>query len=234
MTIRLPTPDEWSFVDLARDDSACATLLEAAPAPDALISALESKLRAALRSGDARFGREQARENPGDYRAVVQLHVGAPLYNWFFNGRTGYRAHFRSSREEGLRFNERLIGSLRNCLGTERSSVFQGRELNCEFEDCGEADLPKEFALASLEPYLSKVWFCNKLIGTGGGVTQIMPSFTRPRISLRGWRPWTTLYAETEDVAWLDIKGAFLGPSGAYQPKCPVDRAGRLHEGGTA
>ena len=86
--------------------------------------------------------------------------------------------------------------------------------------------------VASLEPNLSKVWFCTALIQPGG-VVQLPPGLTGPRILLDDGISWAAPYRDDAD-SWLDVKGAFVSSAGLYQPKDPVLRATKLHRTGEA
>jgi hypothetical protein len=68
-----------------------------------------------------------------------------------------------------LGFNYQIIGALRRCLNANLPDVVRGRELNGEFEDCGEAQIRKTFLIDSLTPDLAKVWFCTDRIRPDGG-----------------------------------------------------------------
>src|SRR6266850_5583361 len=163
---RLPDDVSWRFDQISASDPDRASVLEKAGPPSALLTALQNAFEAALTAGNARLGREQRQGEaslPDDYRGVVQFPVGSDDFDWFFNARTGYRAHFRMRYEFGLSFNEQIIEVLRRCLDTLPDIVF-GRLLNGAFEDCGPEEIPKLFLTRSLEPALSKVWFCTKLI----------------------------------------------------------------------
>jgi hypothetical protein len=56
---------------------------------------------------------------------------------------------------------------------------------------------------------------------------------TGPRIRLEGGQTWAAPAGDNVD-SWLDIKGAFLGKNGPYQPKDPIERAIKLCETGRA
>lgn len=84
-----------------------------------------------------RLGREHSRSQWDDCRAAFQFRVGAQIFDWFFNARTGYRAHFRVRYEFGETLRPRLDASLPLCV--------PGRE----FENCGKAQIPKSFVIAS-------------------------------------------------------------------------------------
>jgi len=228
-------PDElsWRFDQISSSDPDRASALEIAGSPSALLDAIGSALDEALTTGDVRFGREQGASRPDDCRAVVQFRVGAHLFDWFFNARTGYRAHFRGQCESGMRFNSEIIAALRLRLDARLPDIVPGRQLNGRFEDCGQAQIPKTFVIASLTPDLSKVWFCTKLIESDGVIIDLLLGVVGPRILLDHDESWAAPYRE-DDGAWLDIKGAFLGKAGPYQPKNPKARAQTLQTRGEA
>lgn len=210
-----------------------AAALETAGPPTALLESIRVALDSALLAGEVRWGQEQACLQPQDLRAVVQLPVAPELFDRFFNARTGYRAHFRAHHEHGLEFNSRIIEAVRRMLDAALPGVVVGRKLNCEFADCGHVEITKLFLVTSLTPNLSKIWFCTKLIRRDGGVQDLPPGVTGPRILLDGGQSWAAPYREHGD-AWLDLKGAFLGASAPYQPKNPITRAKTLQATGEA
>jgi hypothetical protein len=227
-------PDEsnWRFDAIEDDDRSRTAALENAGPASALSQAIESALNNALDSRDVRFGYEHARDQWEDCRAVVQFAIGEKLFDWFFNGRTGYRAHFRAHHSCGIAFNGSLIEMARSRLVERTPDVILGRELNGEFEDLGEIEIPKRFLSASLVTNLSKVWFCTKRIGLSGGIQHVIPGLGgTPRIQLNEGCSWAAPYADS-DSAWLDIKGAFLGRSGAYPSNDLIERARKLEANG--
>lgn len=229
----LPNKSSWRFDDIACPEPHRASTLEAAGPPSALLKAIVSALDEALDRGDVRFGHEHAASQPDDCRAVVQFGVGAQLFDWFFNARTGYRAHFRGHYECGLGFNRQIIEALRLHLDARLPDVVFGRELNSVFADCGEAQIPKGFLMDSLTPGLSKVWFCTKRIQPDGAIEELPTGVVGPKILLDQGELWAAPCRE-DDSAWLDIKGAFLGKAGPYQPKAPICRAKTLQARGEA
>ena len=198
-----------------------------------MIEALLSALEQALDIGEVRLGREHAASRWDDCRAVLQFGVGAQLFDWFFNARTRYRAHFRVRYEFGLKFNNQIIEALCLRLDATLPLCVPGRELNSEFEDCGKAQIPKSFVIASLVPDLSKVWFCTKRIQPSGEIERLPTGVVGPRILLDDEHSWAAPYRVDND-SWLDVKGAFLGCTGPYQPKDPIARAKRLQATGEA
>ncbi|SDX63376.1 hypothetical protein SAMN04515617_105159 [Collimonas sp. OK242] len=230
---RLPDKSSWCFNQIACSDLDRASALEIAGPPRALLKATVRALDDALCRSDVRFGREHAGSQPDDCRAVVQFSVGVGLFDWFFNARTGYRAHFRGDYKFGLEFEKRIIIALRLRLNAKLLDVVFGRELNENFEDEGEAQIPKHFLIDSLTPNLAKVWFCTRRIKLGGGIERLPTGVVGPRILLDHDKLWAAPCRE-HDTAWLDIKGAFLGKAGPYQLKGPICRAKKLHDEGEA
>jgi hypothetical protein len=224
----------WRFDAILAAEPYRAAVLDADLSPSSLLAAVCGALGKALEMKNVRFARERAEGQPKDYRAVVQFGVGAALFDWFFNGRMGYRAHFRAQYRCGLKFNGELIDGLRGILDTELQDTVMGRELDDRFEDVGEAQIGKPFLIASLVPDLSKVWLCTKRIRSNGGIEFLPSGLVGPRILLGDdGLSWPAPYRD-EDTSWLDIKGAFLGKAEVYQPKDPVERAKRLHAAGDA
>jgi hypothetical protein len=178
------------------------------------------------------MGREHADGRWDDCRVVVQFGVGAEVFDWFFNARTGYRAHFRANYMLGLKFNSEVIDALRGGLARLPDAT-PGRDLSGKFEDCGEVLIRRGFVLTSLVSDLSKVWFCAKRIQSGGGIELLPTGVVGPGLLLNGDVRWAAPYRE-QDSAWLDVKGAFIGESGLYQPKDPIGRAKGLQATGEA
>ncbi|MDP3842704.1 MAG: hypothetical protein Q8Q81_08925 [Oxalobacteraceae bacterium] len=102
-----------------------------------------------------------------------------------------------------------------------------------KFEDCGPLAVPRESILASLDSSLSKVWFCGRQMDGEGRVVQLAPGVIGPRLCLNDQTTWASI-ARNDPDAWLDVKGAFIGRNGIYQPKDPIARAKRLQASGEA
>jgi hypothetical protein len=229
----LPEGITWRFDRIRESGPERAEALEKAGSPSALMDAIVGALEQALVRDDLRWGREQKRDDaPDDCRAVIQFPVNPQLFDWFFNARTGYRAHFRLDWKHGLMFNEQIIEAVRRCLEVKLPNVVTGRQLKGDFADSGQVEIPKRFLMDSLVPHLSKIWFCGKLIGRDGGIQGLGSGGVGPRILLEGEESWPTLYREDKD-AWLDIKGAFLGRNGPYPATDPISRAKKLQATGT-
>jgi hypothetical protein len=223
----------WQFDEIVKDDPARASALEAAPSSAALAEALTDTFSAALTSGHVRFGLEEARSNSNDVRAVLQFHVGARMFDWFFNARTGYRAQFCASWEAGLAYNFALIDALRKHVRALPYPTVTVRRLNESFEDCGAIEATVSQLVDSLEPHLSMVWVTSSLIQESGRVAGLPFGRAGPRILLEQGNTWAAIYQDDPE-AWLEVKGAFLGIAGPYQSKDPIARAKNLQRTGEA
>ena len=231
----LPEPANWRFDEIAEKFPQRAALLEAARGPEALLKAISDALKNAIAENTVRYGWEHAGSNEQDCRAVIQFSVGSDLFDWFSNARNGYRAHFRGHPYLGLTFNDRIMRELRNVVDACTPSTVSGANLYHPFKSRGLIDIKKEELIASLETDLSKAWYCTKRITCDGNVecVALQIAYGGPRIGLNDGNTWAAPFPD-DTYAWLDVKGAFLGANGAYQIKCPRDRAMVLHTTGGA
>jgi len=187
----------------------------------------------ALTSAQLRFGFDEAGPNADDLRAVLQFPVARQLFDWFFNAHTGYRAQFRLGWENGLARNQALIELLRVPLRAAGAMEIAARRLSWTFENRGLGPTSMSRVLTSLDPYLSKVWFCKKLMQADGQVTDLRVELSGPRLPFDDYDSWASVIAD-EGECWLDVKGAFVGPRGLYQLKDPAYRAQEMQRKGTA
>lgn len=218
---------------IADNDAIRAERLENADTPFVMLTTIQKALADALSEETARFGWEQAFEKIENHRAVIQFPVTEYLFDWFFNARTGYRAHYRTGIACGLEFNATLIDRFRKTLHTALSVTVKARQLNSNFEDSGAVEVQKIIFLDSLDMSLSKIWFCTKLITGDGDILSLPLGITGPKILMGNEETWSAPYRETKD-SWLDVKGAFLGSADPYQTKDPLHRAKILCSTGEA
>ena len=228
-----PGPSLWSFSQIAVSEPDRALVLEEAPSAEALLDVLVEKFAKAVSGGQLRIGMEQAEPDPRDLRVVLQFHFGETESDQFFNATSGYRAQFRQDWHIGLSYNRAIIEALRGKVASMLPSEVFARHLTPKFEDCGSLMLPLEKVLASLDPDLSKVWFCGRLMTGEGRVVQLPSGTVGPRLQLDDQTTWAAI-ARNDVDAWLDVKGAFVGRDRPYQPKDPVARAKKLQVSGEA
>jgi hypothetical protein len=223
----------WNFDEVELDDPDRATHLRSCPAWPELIRQTCHALRVAVAAGNSRFGFDESSRDSRDLRAVVQFPVGRPLFDWFFNGQSGYRAQFRLGCKNGLDENARLVSGLRVQLSAFAPHEITARRFSHDFNDKGPLTCALDQVLASMDPQLSKVWFCERLIDEAGGLQYLFVSRTGPRLPFVDSEPWSSLYPE-DAAGWLDVKGAFVNSGGTYQLKPPQERAAGLEMRGSA
>ena len=223
-------PILWQFDRVAAQDAERAKALQAAPSRAEIARRVVAALRVAMLNASVRIGFD---ESGGSKRVVIQFHVGQQLFDWFFNAHTGYRAQFRNGWEDGHAYNRELVELLREELASVLEAEIEVRRLNASFEDIGDERVPRSRILESLEPELSKVWFCRKLIDHDGKVLNLLVDVSGPRLVFDKYESWAAPYVDEPD-AWLDLKGAFLAESGPFQIKDPIQRAKDLQRLGSA
>jgi hypothetical protein len=225
--------DFWELTEIERDDAERAARLRASPPWDDLVRQMTWALRVALQAGEARFGFDEAETAAEDLRAVVQFPIGQQLFDLFFNGPAGYRAQFRIGQHNGLNQSALLISRLSRELELFAPRTLTARRFGRDLADKGSMTCHIGQVVASMAPQLSKVWICERLILKEGGTQDLFVSRTGPKLTFQHSESWSSLYPE-ESPGWLDLKGAFTGPQGAYQVKLPLERAAKLEARGTA
>ena len=249
-SLRSPGPSDagWSYTKPRETDSARVEALESAGNPDELIQELVRALDRATGADEFRMGVDYHPDDSSAPRAIIQFKVGPALYDWFFNGRTGYRAQFWRSPEVGAQFNRSMTVKLAKVLAGRLPEKVDVRQIDVSFEDesrivrdVGEELVSRDTILASLIPEPSKVWMCERLIqnkwgplsnigtfGLMGAFKLIIPKWKEARQGLGLRAPYPRA-----DRAWLDLKGGFVHGTGhVTQPKDPAKRADQIHETG--
>lgn len=223
----------WSFEAIAASDPSRATLLDSAPLTEAIADSVLASFESALATERVLIGMEESCSDSSDLRVILQFHVGELLFDRFFNANTGYRAQFRRGWQRGLDYNRRIISSICTLVAASPRLILSARRLTSKFEDCGALEVTREQVSASLDPDMSKVWFCARLIAGGGKVTQLPSGVVGPRLRIDQYTTWAAVTRD-EDSAWLEIKGAFVGSDELYQPKDSIARAKKLEASGEA
>lgn len=227
-------PSLWTLQEFDATDPERALHLREAPPWEALVRAVRDELRVALETKRARFGVDESGRDVQDLRGVIQFQLGKRLFDWLFNGTTGYRAQFRIGRANGLAMNAQLICELAEELERFATTDVVIHQYTTEFIYKQSNSGKVSQVAATLHPRLAKIWACEKLIGEDGRVEELFVSRTGPKLLTDEAAPWSSLYPEGTD-GWLDVKGAFVPSKGVpYQLKSPETRAATLEEGGSA
>ncbi|WP_156938543.1 hypothetical protein [Mesorhizobium sp. LNHC252B00] len=243
-----PSEAEWGFCEIARDDPNRARALASYSPAEALIETLGNALGAALVQ-DVRIGFDGINNDFDAPRVMFQFPVSPALYDWFFNSRTGYRAQYWASPKIGNAYNSRLLAHLKSIVGTwAPASGVAGRALSVQHHnghrqdiDLGRRTESRATVLASLDPLLSKIWICERLLKDDGNSPAWIAALSTsgPKLHVPQWIEHGAEYGLVPQFpdkrsAWLDIKGGYVLPNGnVVQPnKRPKLRARQIHDTG--
>lgn len=221
----IPEAKAWNLSDV--NDEARRARLSAEHTPS-LLDAIVAQIASA--GPDLRLGWERADEPPFGQRAVIQFRVSEDLFDRFMNGRDGYRARCSVNPQVGAAYNACLIKRVVEWLATHLPPLVQVEEIGKGFAMKGLVELPRDRIVSSLDANLSKAWMATMLIGE---TSEVALGLDRGRIVVPDREPWS-MFMRSDHTAQLDIKGAFLGPDGPYQPKPPEERYQTLWERGRA
>lgn len=164
------------------------------PVPDVLLLDVISQASEAARAGHLRLQWESSTESTGYSRLLAQVPLGEEIFDQFFNGRSGYRAQFYLSPEEGVLYNRDVLQGLRTAV----VSAYSQQPL----------PVSVDLMLRSLDGPHSKIW----VFGEKAAFDEAPKlSLTPPRwIKNNGNRG---LRAPLPKHLMIDIKGAFIHPT---------------------
>jgi hypothetical protein len=223
------------------------------------VVALSKALEKALDCDMMRIGVDSVGNEFDECRITIQFKVEVELYDWCFNGRTGYRAQFWISPDTGMAFNTELVRAFGGLLDRRLPEHVEARRIEATFtggvsreeEDVGGMPTTRDFVHHSLEPNPSKLWICERLIRRDPGklcdigfptlsdAAKRGPKLCVPRwasaINSKTGEPGEGLRAPypSPEHAWLDLKGGFVRRDGTvWQIKDQAERARALHNSG--
>lgn len=111
--IRMVDEALWGISEALSDRR---TRLLQPPDPMALLSKVSAEAKSAARAGDIKLAWEPADEFPGYSRLVAKVPLEEETFDQLFNGRSGYRAQYYLSPEEGVLYNYNLLSALAPAL----------------------------------------------------------------------------------------------------------------------
>ncbi len=211
--LRMVTPENWNLCKLP-DDHRRQRLLSP-PSPERVVASLISEATHAAEHGEIYLHWQEACDRPGYFRLHAQIPVTECTFDLLFNGRSGYRAQFYLSAEEGVLYNREIIEGLIPAIRT----AYDRKALHT--------------TLALIERSLStphsKIWVFDEAKAFGSATADTL---NPPR--------WVKCSATVErkcpllDFPKIDIKGSFIDP---YTPdffvdELKVNRACELHHKG--
>ena len=100
---------EWCVAD--RLGPRVGRLLDVPSAAELLQSVIAAAIQAAS-VGSLRIAWKESDERAGYFRLVAQLPLDEITFDQFFNGRSGYRAQYYISPEEGILYNRDVVTEL--------------------------------------------------------------------------------------------------------------------------
>ena len=188
---RLVASSEWIVSE--RLGSRVTRLLDA-PGPVELLQRLLAQADQAAAVGSVHIDWKESDERPGYFRLVGQLPLDEVTFDQFFNGRSGYRAQYYISPEEGILYNRDVVIGLWPALRRAYESA------------------PLEVDLSLLEKSLfaphSKVWvFDERTAFDESAPDTINPIRWVVNQATRGRK------APLPAHRMLDVKGAFINPA---------------------
>lgn len=244
--------EDWSFKRIRDCCPARAARLESAgPAKD-LAAGLVEALRSAPAPSDLRLAVDSKENKFKELRTIIQFRVKPELYDWFFNGRTGYRAQFWITPETGIEFNGLVVDAAKTVLRKKLPETVIVRQIEVHVndgsraeKDTGAISISRDNLLASLVPEVSKIWIGERLYDPDGGpidqignetlrkAEQSSPKLCVPRWSNTGKPEGLLAPYPAPDCSWLDLKGGFLAADGTpHQFKPQEKRANDIYETG--
>lgn len=82
------------------------------PTPEDLLRNVLEESKAAAIDGAIELKWQESSERPGYFRLVAQIPLSEVTFDQFFNGRSGYRAQYYLSPEEGVLYNRTVVNGL--------------------------------------------------------------------------------------------------------------------------
>jgi hypothetical protein len=211
--MRTVDPIEWDLSGM-EDRGRAARLLEPPSGEELIIAVAAEALQAAIQ------GRSSWRWQDGDLmggcgRAIASFPLNADTFDALFNGRSGYRAQYYLSCQEGSNFNAMLIGALLKPL--------RGA---CDRAPAGQATLLQH----SFGGPFSKIW----VLGDSAPFCAAREGEFRPRRWVDSSSLW--MRAPRPDRPGIEVKGTWVLNSDHQYREDPLkaDRHCSLSERGFA
>lgn len=237
------TEHDWSFSHIREQCPQRAARLESLPSSDELIIALRQAFEEAFLRKKVRISVDSLELAWKKRRTTLQFQVNPKLYDWFHNGRTGYRAQFLISVDAGMNFNSAIVLALRDVAMAHLSDEMCARCMELKdgvLSDVGETKISRNDILRSLAAASSKIWICENLsIPDEGKADPVLMIYLRDDRSAKlGVPNWMQNNATTgllapfppPEHAWLDLKSGFIDSAGGTAEKKPAsERALDIH-----
>lgn len=210
--LRTVSEDEWQLSGVISSDRRERLLNP--PAPDALLERVFAEAAQSCLRGEGTAAWEPSEERAGYHRIKAEVAIQETTFDQLFNGRSGYRAQYYLSPEEGILYNRDVLEGLTSCI-TELA-----RKLVLSH--------PDRIRTSLLAPH-SKIWVVNE--------RQEFENAESGMILARRWvenKACLGCRAPLPRCPRVDVKGAFVDPhySDVFVDDLKLDRAWDLHRKG--
>jgi hypothetical protein len=183
------TSADWSFERIHNADATRAARLEICGSREMLITALVQAVQ------ENRCVEYIEPDSGHGCRARMQFPVTKEVYDWFFNGRTGYRAQFWISSNNGIHYNREIIDAIVKAL----------------------SGCPDQFFNSIRHPE-AKIWICecHKEFGPTGLFCLSHAAADSTKLIVPRWAikddadGLRAPFPSDPKASWLEVKGAFF------------------------
>lgn len=178
------------------------------PRPEDLLLRIITEAREASRMGLIRIAWQESTERPAYFRLVAQVPLSEITFDQVFNGRSGYRAQYYLSPEEGILYNRDILDGLVPAL----KAAYINQPVPVEF------DLLER----SLRAPHSKMWVFEEEAAFDAALPNTLnPPRWVAKGATRGRK------APLPEHCMIDIKGAFINPdtNDLFVDELKLDRA---------
>lgn len=185
------------------------------PGAEELLGSVLGESRTAAQSGQVILAWQEADEKSSFFRLLARIPLSQCTFDQLFNGRSGYRAQFYLSPEEGVLFNRDIVNALMPVI----EIAYHRRTLSVDLEDI----------TRSLSMPHAKIW-----------IAEEQETFQRAEEDVLNPRRWVDNQATAGRKAPLpersavELKGAFIRPGTSEQfiDELKLDRPCDLHRKG--
>jgi hypothetical protein len=203
--IRMVEPEEWclsSALDERRER------LINVPNSVSLLENVIAEAEAAVRKDSIRIEWEPSYDSPGYFHLIAQIPLSPIVFDQLFNGRSGYRAQYYLSPEEGILYNRDILRALRPAI----------RGAYARRPRCVELELIEQ----STEAPHSKIWVHQDKLAFNAAAQNTLnpPRWVKNHAAL-GCR------APLPDHCMIDVNGALIHPETGelFVNEAKLDRA---------
>ena len=188
------------------------------PPPAELLTAVIGEAMRVANEGRILLRWCPSRDWPGCYRIVAKIPITNLLFDQLFNGRSGYRAQYYISVEDGHKYNRAIVDGLTPAIQEAPARL------------SGDFQLSWHLVEQSLRGRSSKIW-----MPKDEECLRAAPAALRPPRWCEFWRnresAWG-LRVPLPSSPLIDLKGSFIRPGSDTEFPTKPDRDLHMHEEG--